>query len=224
MQLSSLNIEHFFDLPALVFLKDRLGKYHACNDYVAKQAGLEKGQDIIGTTDFDHCWKSEAPFFQLMDKKAIDEEQPIMFIENIPLADQNTFKALTYKLPIYTCSQKIMVFGISFFLNREDSIPELLHGMKIPLNIKAKQIIHCNKINSNSIISNRFTHRQAQCLYLLVKGMTAGQIADEIGLSKRTVESYTATLKDKLSCASKSELIKKAWELDFIKEKLFNDK
>lgn len=224
MQLNNIDIEHLFDLPALVFLKDKMGKFRACNDYTAKQVGLEKGKDLIGTTDFEHCWKADAPFFQLMDKKVINEQQPLLLIENVTTLDQRLLSALTYKIPLRTISRKAMVFGISFFINQGDSIPELLHGMRVPFNINTKKIILTETRVPNYITTNHLTKRQAECLYFLVKGMTAKQIADEMGLSKRTVESYTVTLKEKFQCLSKPELIKKAWELDFIKEKLFYDK
>lgn len=224
MQLINIDIEHFFDLPALVFMKDRIGKYHACNDYAAKQVGLGEGKDLIGTTDFDHCWRAEAPFYQSMDKKVIDEQQPLLFIENITTSDQNLLSALTYKIPLQLLSQKTMVFGMSFIINQGDSIPELLHGMRVPFNVNTKKIVLQERKVSNSIMTNRVSQRQAECLYYLVKGMSARQIADEIGLSKRTIEAYIIILKQKFNCISKYELINKAWELDFIKDKLLNNK
>lgn len=49
--------------------------------------------------------------------------------------------------------------------------------------------------------------RQKQVLAACVEGKTAAQIADEIFLSKRTVQHYLDYAKDKLGLATKSELI-----------------
>lgn len=224
MQINHINIEHFFDLPALVFLKDRQGKYHACNDYAAKQAGFEKENDLIGTTDFSCCWKSDALSYQQMDKKVIDEKHPLSFIETIRDTDQNILNALTYKVPFITRSRQTMVFGISLVINSESFIPDILLGMKAPFDLTTTKIIVSKNKVSNTIKNNQLTKRQLECLYYLVKGMTAAQIADEIFLSKRTVESYMVILKHKLNCNSRSELINKAWEFDYIKTKLLADK
>lgn len=57
------------------------------------------------------------------------------------------------------------------------------------------------------------TPREKDILKLLVNGFPASYIKGRLHLSVRTVENYIATIKDKLSCSSKIELIKKAQEL-----------
>ena len=54
--------------------------------------------------------------------------------------------------------------------------------------------------------------REKEVLYLISKGLLAIQIADQLKLSKRTVEHYIENIKNKLNCTSKSELIQKANE------------
>jgi LuxR family transcriptional regulator, quorum-sensing system regulator SolR len=50
--------------------------------------------------------------------------------------------------------------------------------------------------------------REMQCLESLTKGKSAKQIAIELNISYRTVESYLESLKSKLGCNYRSELIK----------------
>lgn len=54
----------------------------------------------------------------------------------------------------------------------------------------------------------KLTFQERNCAQLLSLGMTCIEIADELHLSKRTVEHYAANLKDKLDCSSKSKLVK----------------
>ena len=55
--------------------------------------------------------------------------------------------------------------------------------------------------------------REKDILKYLLNGYPASYIAQELGLSKKTVENYIATLKDKLACNTKLELIQKAKEI-----------
>ncbi len=56
--------------------------------------------------------------------------------------------------------------------------------------------------------------REIEVLHLLLLGASANFVAEELFLSKRTVEHYIEKLKDKLLCYSKMELISKARELE----------
>lgn len=79
------------------------------------------------------------------------------------------------------------------------------------------QLEHFKRINflSNikvpkSMLSNpKLSKREIECLKCYVKGMSATEIADELLLSSRTIESYIENIKNKLSCYKKSELIHK---------------
>lgn len=50
------------------------------------------------------------------------------------------------------------------------------------------------------------TLREAECAHFTELGMTMVAIADELGLSARTVEYYIANVKRKLNVSSKEEL------------------
>lgn len=62
--------------------------------------------------------------------------------------------------------------------------------------------------------------KQAEWLYYLVKGMHAKKIAEKMKISQRTAEYHINTLKQKLNCRFKSDLIAKALTFNFIKSKI----
>jgi DNA-binding CsgD family transcriptional regulator len=61
------------------------------------------------------------------------------------------------------------------------------------------------------------TSREIDIAKLVLLGLSAGEIGSKFFLSRRTVEHHIERIKEKLSCASKSELIQKARELERFK-------
>ncbi|MBY0462514.1 MAG: LuxR C-terminal-related transcriptional regulator [Alphaproteobacteria bacterium] len=53
------------------------------------------------------------------------------------------------------------------------------------------------------------TKRESDCLRLMVRGQIAKEIAHNLSLSPRTVESYLLSIKLKLACASRSQIVEK---------------
>jgi DNA-binding CsgD family transcriptional regulator len=54
------------------------------------------------------------------------------------------------------------------------------------------------------------SERQTECLFFLLRGKTAKEIAKILNISPRTTECHLEEIKYKLNCATKSELIEKA--------------
>lgn len=73
------------------------------------------------------------------------------------------------------------------------------------------------QILSQACIELGLTKRETDCIYYLIRGMSAKQIGRELGLSNRTVETHLNNVKIKLNCHTRFELINK-----FIKDLLPN--
>ena len=67
-----------------------------------------------------------------------------------------------------------------------------------------------------------FTQREAECMLNLIKGRTISTTATALELSARTVEFYVNNMKRKLDCRTKSDLIQKVLETDFMQNVDFN--
>lgn len=61
--------------------------------------------------------------------------------------------------------------------------------------------------------ADRLTPREVDVLRFISQGFPASFIAEQLLLSVRTVENYLVSIKEKLSCTSKVELIQKAQEI-----------
>ena len=74
-----------------------------------------------------------------------------------------------------------------------------------------EQKINFNSRNHEYLIKKyHLSIRESQCLKLTLQGKIAKQISKELGLSQRTIERYIETLKSKLYCRTKTDLVIKA--------------
>lgn len=71
-----------------------------------------------------------------------------------------------------------------------------------------------SKRDNYSYVTDNLTKREKECAYYLARGMTAKEIAKVLDISHRTVECYLASIKDKLNCCFKSEVINKILDSD----------
>lgn len=62
----------------------------------------------------------------------------------------------------------------------------------------------------------KITRREFNCLFYLMRGKTAKEIALLLHISKRTVEAHINNIKLKMTCRTKSELISKAFDEGFL--------
>lgn len=181
------------EMPCVYFSKDVSGKYLDCDDKLAQTLGFEAGSHIIGARDQDLCWKNSADIFLQNDKQILVSKTSGVFVESGQLVTGIQSTALSYKFPLKIKSKKIIgIVSFSFVLNQEKFQPD-------------ESIQHHIKKEFSALL----TKRQIECLYLLVKGMTMKEIAYILKLSPRTVEHYIETIKQKLNCHSRSELISK---------------
>ena len=185
------NIESILDLANVsVYLKDRKGKYLGFNTKCLKITGLLSEDDVIGQYDRDLVWREQAYILEENDQRAIHTQQPQSVIEPCYCFDSNHLERfLSHKFALKSRTGKIIgTFGISILLDREDLIPK----------------------------QNMLTKRQHECLYYLAKGMTMKEIASELKLSPKTIEHYLETVKQKLNCHNRAELIAKALQMQDI--------
>jgi len=94
------------------------------------------------------------------------------------------------------------IIGPRFYQNRFSVVPNRHAQRKAFLQ---KMGIDCN---------SPLTSREIEVEKLLLLGLSASKVAQEVYLAKRTVEHHIERIKDKLGCGSKTELIQKARELE----------
>lgn len=175
--------------PHYVFWKDKNSVYLGCNQQFAELAELNSPEEIIGKTDYE-LWGTdgkEAKIFRQGDIDTINGNPVTNAKEYINKSNKNWALLVNKSILIDKKHHVVGIFGISVEINFADN-------------------------NTNTL---GLTKRQSECLYHLVRGLTAKQIAKVLGLSNRTVEFYLENLKEKFNCSNKSDLITKAFEMGF---------
>ena len=149
--------------------------------------GYRRDMDIIDKTPTEiHQQKGMEVVIQ-ENNQVISTGKVMQFLNRVNFNNRRSMIFLTIKAPMYDDEKKIAgVFGVS----------QLLSIYDIELRIPVK-----------------LTKREQECLTLLMRGKTAKEVAVSLNLSIRTIESYLNNLKYKFNCLSKSQLLKKAYEL-----------
>ncbi|MCK4870908.1 MAG: helix-turn-helix transcriptional regulator [Gammaproteobacteria bacterium] len=78
-------------------------------------------------------------------------------------------------------------------------------GVKTSAYQKKKAIKKDNAFTNDADI--KFSRREAECMEHFLQGRTVAEVADLLGLSRRTVEFYVKNMRAKVGCRTKAELI-----------------
>lgn len=189
----NINPESLLRVPGdvWVFWKDTNGKYLGCNNQMSTSLRLQSNNAIIGLNDFDlGVSKNEADFYRQCDKQVMRTQISKQFYDTATVEKKKRF-CLVLKSPLILENRKtIGIVGISY---------NLTQSSQILIDDSLKKLHDKYKLSS----------RELDCIYYLIRGKSAREIAEKLNLSTRTIESHIINIKDKINVTSKSELIEK---------------
>ena len=196
-QISDIPIAIAQNLPFHFYWKDCHGVYHGSNDTQAKSCGFKTGVDVLEITDFDLAQSESAKALRKNDLEVMQVRKMRIIPEKTILKNGRFYSGWSYKWPLYSKTNKVMgILGISFNTH---------FGY-----------FHLQAENPSGMLT---TERERDCLYYLLRGLSAKGIARILNISHRTVEHHLHAAKIKMDCFSKENLIAKAWELPEIKNR-----
>ncbi len=200
-------------LPGEIAWKDPLFQYMGCNTNRAIAAKLKYPEEIIGCTDNDLSDQTSQSisFHHRHDQMAL-QGKTIKTIHTSAIANDG----LTYyqiKKPLISNgkTEGIIYHTVEFI--KHDWFPCL---QKFDKNIFPDFFISSfYQIDPDSNYY-QFTPRELECLFCLLRGMSAKITANLLGLSKRTVEFYIENMKNKTGSATKMDLIINTIQANYI--------
>lgn len=196
-------------LPGAIGIKDLNSTYIAGNNELAMHMGYDNPEKIIGLkdTDIKNQMAELASDFIQQDKTVVEhgEEQHIDIGRYCDGEIQIHFST---KKPLYDEENQIIGTIFSCFKMQNTN----LFILKDHLEINRPGFYEIGGLYDKYNLSSR----ESECLFFLIRGYTAKEIARRLNLSAKTIEYYIDQIKSKLSCLKKSELIEKAIDIGFI--------
>ncbi len=100
--------------PIRVFWKDKNLRYLGCNTAFARDAGLERPDDLIGKDDFQMTWHDKAEIYRADDRRVMDSGIPKLNYEEPQITpDGRDIWLRTSKVPLRDAQGKVLgVLGI----------------------------------------------------------------------------------------------------------------
>lgn len=200
-----------WQLPGFIILKNINSTYMGCNENFIALAGYKNLDSIIGITDEDlKCEASNyASIFRQQDREAM-LYKPQVILDIHHFADNKLWICISRKIPLKDNNQKVIG---SINQMSEINLP-LLNKLGIALTRTSSKKTE-NRLNSLTLTKDGYetyniSKRESECLFYILRGKTAKEIAKILNLSPRTVEEYTENLKFKFCCQTKTELVGKA--------------
>ncbi len=182
------------------------------NEATAALNGANSASDLIGLGAHE-LWHREAANKQQADDKRVMQNETIEITDDsaIRMADEAHIQMITLKMPWYDNDKMIGIFGMTLKLDFH-ALSEFTTNLTTIITsgiVNSNQLSHIQTLIQPEEDKVYLSKRETDILKLLVRSLSAKQIADRLCLSKRTVENYLANIKMKTNCHSRYELIER---------------
>jgi DNA-binding CsgD family transcriptional regulator len=208
-------IQQWMDnMPFFIGVKDTNSRFLIGNNFLSKTIGLSNTQDLKGIYDKElNCLaKQMANLFVEEDAKVMNKNCSFTVIFYGLYAKNKPLLMYGKKYPII--NEKKVILGCGFCAQDMTTSPLI---NLVPL-LSLRQTMYGNRqlgnqfsyIIAECIPEYDLSRRQVECLFHLLRGQSANDIAMTLNISKRTVETHVDIIKFKLGCDTKSQLIDRA--------------
>ena len=203
-------------LPGYIGLKDHNSRIFLVNNNVAALTGYASPQCFLDKEIFDEDLNCQAS--ELMDE-FIEQDQRVFTSKKVvkeliyaQYANGQPYVFYNERYPIVNSQNEVIAIWCAATditnINIIDFSMAYTQLTDYYLNGKSKRQFIINlSDDSDDTDENELSKRQYQCIYYLLRGYSAKQIANQLGISSRTVETHIHRLKVKYQCTSKSQLI-----------------
>lgn len=166
----------------------------SCNENLAQLAGLDSPHALYGKNDFEVLWQDRAEQYRKDDISALSGRQI------------NSFELMTTIHGII----EVAVIKCPLVDQRGKTIGTLGSSIDITTKFIGNKSGYFNR-EGNLYVGEPFniylTKREVTILRYILSGYSAKQIGREINRSFRTVDSHTESIKKKLQCRTKGDIV-----------------
>ncbi len=169
-------------LPQAIFWKDRDLVYLGCNQRFAQDALLAAPADIVGKTDYDITWNTQADLYRADDRQVIDTNMPkLNYEEPQGRPDGSTSWLRTSKIPLLdTDGQIIGILGMYEDITEQKQIEterarlqeQIIHAQQAALaELSTPLIPISDEVVVMPLIGTMDSRRAQQVLETLLEGI-----------------------------------------------------
>jgi DNA-binding NarL/FixJ family response regulator len=205
-------------LPGLVFFKNTDLIYTAASHYAARLCGFETVDQFCGHNDFElRCEAAGSALdFRAEDFKVLATDNEISSLQIHKFADGNIHIFLVHKAAVKNDLGQIIGIGS---MGNEVTNPATGQAIFNLLSDYASGKSDSNFHNKTFSIThenfNQLSARESEVIFYFMRGFTNKEIGLLLLLSPRTIESYLESIKCKLNCTSRKELLLKCMHSGF---------
>lgn len=118
-------------IPVRVFWKDREFRFLGCNRLFARDAGCLDPEDLVGKTDYQMAWKSQADLYRADETAVIESNAPKLgFEEPQTTPEGKTVWLRASKVPLRSSSGEILgILGIYDDITEQKNINQMFQTM-----------------------------------------------------------------------------------------------
>ena len=183
------------------FAKCLSGKYLFVSENLARLAGLDSPQQMIGQRDSDLIWKDQAEHYRQADIQTFkgnvltNHSHFIRFFQE----PKKMHQALGTKTALRDNQNRIIgVIGSAIDIT----------NCYISENPGCFDVVGKKFVFSGDLVGLVLSKKQMTILEYILRGYGAAEIGVLLNRSKRTIEGHIEHLKNKLQCNSKAEIIR----------------
>lgn len=222
-------IAYVNQIPGLACLKNRESTILACSPQFTHLIGYESPDKTHGITDYDmRCGAvSGADKFIAQDKDALNRGEN-RSVNVYTYSDGNKTVMYGHKTPLVLDGDMIGLNVIAQNLTHSNNIANkfimLLENDSHFLSIKNKKA--ATYVFQDTYADDLLSKKESMCLFYIVRGKSNKEIAQILNLSCRTIEGKIITIKGKMQCDSRNQIIEKALQkgyLEIIINQLFSN-
>ena len=197
-------VKSMLTMPFSVYFDNHDAVIQRLNSHNAELCDFDSEKQATGKSYFKRFTTSTANSLVQYDREAMINEATKIYEETIQYDDQNGIhRLLSVKMPWYSVENKVIgLFGCCIYLDK-NPIADFLTSMT--------EMGLFNTIENKFIDNEKvfLSKQQKICATYLLQGLTNKDIALKMNLSRRTIESYIETMKNKFHCRNKTQLILK---------------
>lgn len=208
-------IQQFIDnMPISIGIKDFASQYLIGNNFFANLAGVPNNQALKGRYDNELNGRAKqiAHLFTVEDALVVKQKRTVTILSYGFYANNKSLLMYGKKYPII--DEKGAALGCGFCL-QDVTTSQLINLAPV---LSLRKTAHGNRqlgdqfsyIIAESIPEYDLSNRQIECLFHILRGQSANDVAITLNISKRTVETHIDAIKYKLGCDTKTQLIDKA--------------